>query len=208
MSKLSILKFIKELRQPVFTTQEIAHFSGKSLSATTQGLNFLQKQGVIFKIHRGIWAEVRNKLLSPYSVIAFLLSGQRAYVSFISALHLYGIIEQIPQVITLAAMKHTKIIHTKIAAFSIHQIAPSFFKGFKWYKEQGDFLIAEPEKALVDCLYLSVHKKRQFGYFPELNFSKTFSFRKAKEWVRIIPNVKVRISVRRKLDKILRARRV
>jgi len=208
MSKLSILKFIKELRQPVFTTQEIAHFSGKSLSATTQGLNFLQKQGVIFKIHRGIWAEVRNKLLSPYSVIAFLLSGQRAYVSFISALHLYGIIEQIPQVITLASMKHTKIIHTKIAAFSIHQIAPSFFKGFKWYKEQGDFLIAEPEKALVDCLYLSVHKKRQFGYFPELNFSKTFSFRKAKEWVRIIPNVKVRISVRRKLDKILRARRV
>ena len=206
MPKFSILKFIKELRQPVFTTRELSHFSGKSLSATTQGLNFLQRQEVVLKIYRGIWAEVRSKPLSPYNVIPFLLSGQRAYVSFISALHLHGIIEQIPQVVTLASMKHTKIIHTKIATFSIHQITPSFFKGFSWYKGQGNFLIAEPEKALVDCLYLSTRKKKQFGYFPELNFPKTFSSGKAKEWVRIIPNVKVRISVRRKLDKILQAR--
>lgn len=206
MSKLSILKFIKELRRPVFTTREIAALSGKSLSTTTQGLNFLQRQGVVFKIYRGIWVEIGSKPLSPYAVIPFLLSGQRAYVSFISALHLHGIIEQIPQVITLASMKHTKIIHTKIATFSIHQITPSFFKGFNWYKEQGSFLIAEPEKALVDCLYLSTRKKKQFGYFPELNFSKTFSSGKVKEWVRIIPNVKVRISVQRKVDKVLQAR--
>jgi len=204
--KFSILKFIKELHQPVFTTQQLAHFSGKSLSAITQGLNFLQKQEVVFKIYRGIWAEVRSKLLSPYAVIPFLLSSQRVYVSFISALHLHGIIEQIPQVITLASMRHTKIIHTKIATFSIHQIAPSFFKGFNWYKGQGSFLIAEPEKALVDCLYLSTRKKKQFGYFPELNFSKAFSFRKAKEWITIISNNKLKVSVQRKLDKLFQTR--
>ncbi|MCK4912688.1 MAG: hypothetical protein KAS05_03095 [Candidatus Omnitrophica bacterium] len=206
MSRFSILKFIKELHRPVFTTQELAHFSGKSLSATTQGLNFLQRQEVVFKVCRGVWAEVGSKLLSPCAVIPFLFSGQRAYVSFISALHLHGIIEQIPQVVTLASMKHTKIIHTKIATFSVHQIAPSFFKGFGWYKGQGSFLIAEPEKALVDCLYLSTRKKKQFGYFPELDFFKTFSFRKAKEWVKIISNAKIRISVQKKLDKLFQTK--
>ena len=206
MSKFSILRFIKELHRPVFTTQELAHFSGKSLSATTQGLNFLQRQGVVFKIYQGVWAEVGSKLLSPYTVIPFLLSGQRAYVSFISALHLHGVIEQIPQVITLASTTHTKIIHTKIATFSIHQITPSFFKGFNWYKGEGSFLIAEPEKALVDCLYLSTRKKNQFGYFPELNFPKSFSFKKVKEWIKIISDNKLKISVQRKLDKLFQAK--
>lgn len=206
MPKLSILKCIKELRRPVFTTREMAALSDKSLSTTTQGLNFLQRQGVVLKVCRGIWAEVENRLLSPYAVIPFLLTGQRAYVSFVSALHLYGIIEQIPQVITLVSTMHTKIIHTKIATFSIHQITPSFFKGFRWYKGPDSFLIAEPEKAFIDCLYLSTRKKKQFGYFPELSFPKSFSFEKAKEWTKIISNIKVRISVQRKLDKFIQAK--
>ncbi|MFH1094280.1 MAG: hypothetical protein V1739_09065 [Candidatus Omnitrophota bacterium] len=204
MPKCSILKFIKELHRPVFTTLELSALSGKSLSGTTQALNYLEKQGVIFKIYRGIWSEVSSKSLSPYVVIPFLLSGHRSYVSFISALHLYGIIEQIPQSITLASTVHTKIIHTKAATFFVHRITPSFFKGFKWYKGTESFLIAEPEKALIDCLYLSTRKKKQFGYFPELYFSKSFSFRKAREWVKKISDVRIRFSVEKKLNEIFK----
>lgn len=204
MARQSILVFIKQLHRPVFTTHELAALSGKSLSAATQALNFLQKQGLIFKIYRGIWAESANERLSPYAVIPFLLPRHRAYVSFISALHLYGMIEQIPQTITLASTSHTKIIHTKIGTFSIHQITPLFFDGFSWYKETGSFLIAEPEKALVDSLYLSACKKKQFGYFPELHFPKSFSFKKMTEWVKKIPDSKISSYVREKLDIILK----
>ncbi|MDP2910826.1 MAG: hypothetical protein Q8N76_00595, partial [Candidatus Omnitrophota bacterium] len=179
---MNILAFIKQLNRPVFTTHELAYLSGKSLSAVTQALNYLEGQGLVFKISRGVWAEEGNESLSPYRVIPFLFPRHRAYVSFISALHLYGIIEQIPQVITLASTAHTKVIRTKIGVFSVHRIAPSFFKGFDWYEKTGGFLIAEPEKALVDCLYLSGRRKRQFNYFPELRFSKKFSFKKAKKW--------------------------
>lgn len=196
--------FIKKLHRPVFTTYELSSISGKSLSATTQALNFLQRQGFIFKIYRGIWAEVRDEYISPYIVVPFLLPGQRAYVSFISALHLYGIIEQIPQVITVASTVHTKKIQTKIGTFSIHRIAPLFFDGFVWYKGDTNFLIAEPEKALVDCLYLSARKKKQFSYFPELYFPRTFSFKKAKEWVEKISNPKVSIYLQKKLDTIIK----
>lgn len=206
MSKPSILRFIKQLHQLVFTTSELSALSGKSLSTTTQALNFLQREGVVFKVYRGIWAEVSKERLSAYSVIPFLLPRHRAYVSFISALHLYGIVEQIPQVITLASTAHTKIIQTKIVTFSVHRIAPSFFDGFIWYKETGSFLIAEPEKALVDSLYLSARRKKQFSYFPELYFPKSFSFNKAKEWVKKIPDSKISSCVQKRLDTILQKR--
>lgn len=198
----SILSFIKKIGRPVFTTFELATLSGKSLSAVTQGLNYLESQGVIFKIYRGVWGETGNERISPYAIIPYLLPSSRAYVSFISALHLYGIIEQIPQVITAATTAHTKIIKTRLGTYSFHRIAPWFFDGFTWYKGTENFLIAEPEKALVDSLYLSSRKKKQFGYFPELYFPESFSFKKAQEWVKRIPNIKIKTSVRNKLDRI------
>ena len=198
----SILSYIKQLHRPVFTTFELSAISGKSLSTTTQALNYLQREGVIFKIYRGIWGEMGNEHISPYTVVPFLFPRQRAYVSFISALHLYGIIEQIPQMVTLASTVHTRIIKTTIATYSVHRISPSFFFGFDWYKREGDFLLAEPEKALIDSLYISVGRKKQFNYFPELYFPESFSFKKAREWIKRIPNAKISLCVQKKLDRI------
>ncbi|MCG2711140.1 MAG: hypothetical protein L6416_02270, partial [Candidatus Omnitrophica bacterium] len=129
----------------------------------------------------------------------FLTPRHRAYVSFVSALHLHGIIEQIPQVITLASTSHTSTVRTKIGTFTIHQIAPQFFKGFDWYRGDGSFLIAQPEKALVDSLYLSAFKNKRFGFFPEMSFPKAFSFARARKWARGISIASVRMYVEKKL---------
>ncbi|MBU4314709.1 MAG: hypothetical protein KJ821_07965 [Actinobacteria bacterium] len=202
MVRQSILTFAKKLNRPVFTTREAAMLSDSSLSNASQMLNILERKGLVFKVARGIWAETGNERLSPYSIIPFLLPKNRAYVSFISALHLYGIIEQIPQEINLASTIHTKKIHTKVGTFFIHQISPSFFDGFDWYEGNGSFLIAEPEKALIDSLYLSARKKRQFSYFPELYFPKSFSFKKAGKWIGKIPDSRIKSSVKKKLTEI------
>jgi predicted transcriptional regulator of viral defense system len=203
MSKKSVLSYIRKLNRRVFTTRELAAISNKSSSNTVQALNFLQKQNLVFKIYRGVWAEVTDKPLSPYSVISFLPVQSRCYLSFVSALHLYGIIEQIPQIITLASLEHTRRIYTEVGVFSLYQINPYFFTGFDWYKKEGNFLIAEPEKALVDCLYISAYKTKQFSYFPELNFPKSFSFKKAKTWINKIPNNKARTHANKKLEKLI-----
>lgn len=197
----SILSYIKKLGRPIFTTFELAAISGKSLSTTTQALNYLQRQGIIFKIYRGIWGEVDSSI-SGYAVIPFLFPRSRAYVSFVSALHLQEIIEQIPRVITVASTIHTKTIKTSISTYVVHHITPSFFDGFTWYKGKESFLIAEPEKALVDCLYLSARRKKQFTHFPELYFSKSFSFAKAEKWVKKINDLKIRTHVQKKLNEI------
>ena len=202
MPKIPVLTAIKQLKRPVFATREVAAYCGGTLSNTTQALSRLSRKGMLVKIARGIWGlEIGSDKLSPYLVIPFLLAKHRAYVSFISALHLYGIIEQIPQVITLASTSHTRIIRTSVGTFHIHKIDPSFFKGFVWYRGAGNFLIAEPEKAFVDCLYISVRRKTQFAHFPELHFSRDFSYRKVARWIDAIPDAKVRTAVRRKLGK-------
>jgi len=203
MPEIPILAAIKQLRRNVFTTRELASCCGSTVSNTTQKLNYLAQKGIILKIARGIWdIEIGNEKINPYMVLPFLLHGHRAYVSFISALHIHGIIEQIPQGITVASTNHTRVIKTKLGTFFVHRISPSFFRGFDWYKGSGNFLIAEPEKALVDCLYLSVRKKNQFGHFPELNFPASFSFAKAQRWVNEIKDSRIRIAVFKKIKKI------
>ena len=202
MSREPILKYVKKLRGTVFTSREIYAVSGKSLSGVVQGLNHLVKQGALVKIRRGVWAEQSKDPISPFRIIPFLPSGQRTYLSFLSALHLHGILEQIPQVISCASIAHSHVHKTAVGTFSIHQIAPDFFFGFDWYKQTGDFLIAAPEKALLDCLYLSGKKGNQFKHFPELNFPASFSFKKAGQWAGMIKDARLRKFVVDRLGEI------
>lgn len=193
------MTFIKKIGRPVFTTHELVAFSGKSPSTVVQSLNRLIKVGLLVKIYRGVWAAPGSRAISPFEIIPYLFPRRRVYVSFITALHLHGIVEQIPQVITLASTAHTSVLRTQAGVFSVHQIAPAFFDGFDWYKGEGHFLIAEPEKALIDSLYLSSRRKKQFGSFPELDFPPEFSFKKAVRWIERIPEKKIRRYVLAKL---------
>ncbi len=198
----NIMVFIKKLGRPVFTTHELAAISGKSASTIVQSLNRLARQGLLMKVCHGVWAEIGPRSLSAFEIIPYLFPRQRVYVSFITALNLHGIVEQIPQVITLASSSHTRTISTKAGTFSVHQIAPAFFDGFDWYKGEGSFLIAEPEKAFIDSLYLSSRRKKQFGHFPELHFPPEFSFKKAARWVASIPEETIRRYVLKKLKTV------
>jgi len=178
--KKALAAHMAALGRPVFTARDLAAVSGRSPSVVSQGLAFLGRQGLAVKVTHGVWA-AGGVMPSPYAVIPYILPKQRAYVSFTSALHLHGIIEQIPQVVTLASVAHTKEVRTGAGTFAVHHLAPSFFCGFV-RREGGGFFIAEPEKALVDCLYVSAFRDRRFSHFPELDFSGTFSFKKAAAW--------------------------
>ncbi len=202
MRRISILSTINKLRGRIFTTHEISLLSGKSLSVVTQSLNNLIREGAVTKVCRGVWMREGGLAVSPYAIIPYLFPRHRAYVSFISALHIHGIIEQIPQVTELASTGHAGTIRTALGVFYTHHIAPSFFAGFGWSKGDSGFLIAEPEKALIDSLYLSAHKKKRFGHFPELHFPDSFSFKRARGWANKINNKTTRAYVLKKLEEI------
>ncbi len=204
MRRRSILSTINKPSSRVFTTHEISILSGKSLSAVTQSLNNLVREGAVTKVSRGVWMREGGEAVSLYAIIPYLFPRHRAYVSFITALHIHGIIEQIPQVTELASTGHAGIIRTNLGVFYTHHIAPSFFDGFGWHKGSSGFLIAEQEKALIDSLYLSAHKKRRFGHFPELHFPDSFSFKRARAWANKINNKTTRAYVLKKLEDIIK----
>jgi Transcriptional regulator, AbiEi antitoxin len=55
-----LIKFVRKLGRPVFTTREVSALAGKSLSVTTQGLRYLAEQGILIKVRRGLWAEAEH----------------------------------------------------------------------------------------------------------------------------------------------------
>ena len=75
-----------------------------------------------------------------------------SYISFESALNFYGILSQFPYEVTSVSSKKTveKTFESKV--FVYNHIKMDLFWG---YKKQDNFLIAFPEKALLDQLYLT-----------------------------------------------------
>jgi len=120
---------------------------------------------------------------------------------------LYGLIEQIPQVIYVATTAHTRRLRTPISTYSLHQLSPNFFSGYDWYGDRESFLVASPEKAIVDCLYISGRKAKQFGRFPELSLAGSFRISRARRWVNSIPSPALRAHVCDKLEALWRAHR-
>jgi predicted transcriptional regulator of viral defense system len=202
-STLTVAQAIQAIGRPVFTTREIAGLRRASLSATSQTLGRMEGQGLLARPARGLWCVPADPRFSQFSLVPFLAGSHRAYVSFLSALHLHGRIEQIPQIVYAATTGHTRTVETGQGAFSFHRIQPELFAGFDWYGTGQDFLIASAEKALVDCLYLSSRKGRQFRYFPEIDLGEGFLLEKAEEWARLIPYGRIRKHVEERLASLV-----
>lgn len=187
-SRLGIDQAVHSIGRAVFTTRQIAALRGSSLSAASQGLSRMEERGLVKKVTRGIWCVPDDPRFTPFALVPLLAGGHRAYVSLISALHLHGLIEQIPEIIYAVTTGHTRVRKTSVGTYSYHRISPRFFAGFDWYGNRQDFLIATPEKALVDSLYLSSRKGKRFGFFPEIELGADFDFERAHEWVDLIEN--------------------
>lgn len=169
-----------------------------SVASASQGLCRLEKNGVIKKMFQGVWALAGDKRMSPFLLIPFLSHGHRSYLSFTSALHSYGVIGQIPQVITVATTAHSRTVRTSAGNYHMHQLSPDLFSGFDWHSG-NDYLIATPEKALVDCLYISTRKRKRFGHFPELDIS-ALSRDKILAFTGLIRDLRVRNAVEKMVE--------
>jgi predicted transcriptional regulator of viral defense system len=185
-SRLDVDQAVRSIGSAVFTTRQIAALRGSSLSAASQGLSRMEERGLVKKVTRGIWCVPDDPRFTPFALVPYLAGGHRAYVSLISALHLHGLIEQIPEIIYAVTTGHTRVRETPVGTYSYHRVRPRFFTGFDWYGNRQDFLIATPEKALVDSLYLSSRKGKRFELFPEIDLEADFDFKRAYEWASLI----------------------
>jgi predicted transcriptional regulator of viral defense system len=127
-------------------------------------LHRLVRQGVLTRMRRGIY---RVSINSVEGALLANLLYTPSYLSFESALSRYGILSQMPYTITLATTRRSKKMTLDGAAVEYRQLRGDLFFGHRLEKGLD---IAEPEKALLDTLYLMKRGKLSLA-LEELDLS-------------------------------------
>lgn len=119
-----------------------------------------EKKGYLIKIKQGFYTLADQDINQSFS---FLVANRIYYPSCISlekALKYYGLIPEEVFQITSVSTKKTAEFDTPIGNFGYRHISPKLFWGYKLVKiDDSKFLIAEPEKAILDYLYLNPRLK-------------------------------------------------
>lgn len=180
----------------VFTTRDYASYSRVSMSAASKRLLRLADKKLLTRVTKGLWANTSHPHFHPPACVQYLLGKEQGYVSFLTALHLHGLIAQIPKTIQIATTGHARTLDSPVGRYEFLQLKPELMKqGTQWSESHLPYLIATAEKALIDTLYLSTRKKRRFARLPEVDITQT-AFRK-REFERLLKQLPIppRISV-------------
>jgi len=154
----------------LFTTRDFANQAGVSMSAAAKRMARLASKGSLTRVTKGVWANIRHPYFQPLSAVPYLLGKEQGYVSFLTALHLHGVISQIPKSVQIATTGRGRVLDSPIGHFEFFQIKPELMtEGADWSESHLPYRIASPEKALLDTLYLSTRKNRRFSRLPELD---------------------------------------
>ncbi len=181
---------------PVFTTAEVAKRAGVALSNASRDLAGLEKNRMLVRVRRGLWAVPGHPDLSPYAVVPHLFADEPGgYVSLLSALNLHGMMEQIPRVVQIVTTAQRSKLQTPIGTYEFYRIAATLFGGHGPYRRSGNFEIATPEKALFDTLYFSARKGRRFAALPEIEVPAGFSGSEVERWIERIGHAPLRSAV-------------
>ncbi len=160
----------------------------------------LRKKGYLKSIKRGEYFNLKSKFLesTPYEMIANSLYFP-SYVSMEWALQYYGLIMDRVSTVTSVTLRRSNNFKTPYATFSYQHIPKNRYPiGHitKMNKAGDHFLIARPEKALID--YVNVRTKKLIVKSDEdiqeflendlrLDFSEFFKAIKSEEIKELLP---------------------
>ena len=178
----------------IFTTRDFASRGCLSMSAASKRLARLSAKGQLTKVTKGVWANIAHPYFHPLSCVPYLLGKEHGYVSFLTALHLHGVISQIPKTIQIATTGRGRVLESPVGRYEFFQLKPELMtQGSAWSESRLPYLIASAEKALVDTLYISTRKNRRFARLPELDVTHS-GFRR-REFERLIKQLQIPLRV-------------
>lgn len=196
------------LTSSVFTTRQVSEKTDMRLDSVSRRLKNLAEAGSLIRIRRGLWAIPNHPDFSPYAVVPHLFeNNERGYVSLVSALHLHGMIEQIPDVVHIVTTKQREALTTPVTRYEFYKIKQNLFGGYRPYDQQWSFQIAAPEKALFDISYYSTKKGNRFARLPELHLPETFKEEKLQNWLNKVSDRSHRKAVHDRVADVLSAAR-
>lgn len=202
MTLVDALTSLAAMNAAVFETGDAAVGLGLTNAYASRVLARLAEARQLIRLRRGLWAfpDSVDRLSLPGRLTAPLPS----YVSLQSALYYHGMISQVPAVTYAVSLARTRRFGTPLGVVSVHHVTPGFFLGFVETGRQGA-LMASPEKALVDVLYLAPARSMLFRALPEVELPRGFSARRARAMIERIGSPRRRTMVERALGRVLTA---
>lgn len=171
---VAFVQLLNRLDKPYFTVADLEKVLDLKRESLYVTLHRLVQYGVLRRLRRGIYQlslrpndvpRIANPLYSP------------SYLSFESALARYGVLSQIPYTVTFATSKRSKRMTIGETEVEFRQIRPDLFFGY--VLDQGLYL-AEPEKALLDEMYLVRRGRADLPldelYLEDLDVEKLFEY--------------------------------
>lgn len=182
--KAKITKILYDCGKTYFTTKMLSDILAKDSpeSSFFSILAGLQKDTVLEKIERNTYVLTGGRV-HTFALANFLY--EPSYVSLETALNYYGILPQFPyETASITPRKSiTKIIKEK--AYRYVHLKKSLYWGYDLVE---NFLIAQPEKALLDLLYLS-SKGLATAHMDEFDTERV-NRKRFKEYARRFPPMK------------------
>lgn len=163
MKMIQAMQILQASGKKVFTSadlQKILQTKSNTYSYIMAGK--LVKESILERVSKGYYVLISNRP-SDFELANVLC--RPSYISLVSALNYYGILIQSSQQITSVTAKRAISIKSRGKTFSFVQISPRYFTD---YQMVDGFLIATPEKALVDMIF-TVALGRASLSFEELN---------------------------------------
>jgi predicted transcriptional regulator of viral defense system len=139
--------------------------------AVSKALLRYERRGLIERVTHKLYI---NRLSSDFSYQDLVnVLRPNSYVSLESALHFWGISTQSTAVLTCVTPDKPHYYKGKSFAVKYRSIADGLYWGFIQKRTRyGCYNIAEPEKALLDFVYLSLQEGYKQPSLDELDFSR------------------------------------
>lgn len=148
MSDYQFVRALERIPQAYFTLGDLEKIFDRPRKSLSVTVCRLVKRDAIKRLSKGVFqTHTQGSLLTHAANQLYYPS----YLSFESALSRHGILSQIPYVLTFATPKRSKTVSLGAREVQYHQLKQEYYFG---YVQSPDGAIAEPEKAILDQLYM------------------------------------------------------
>lgn len=138
----------------VFSVQQLANLIGRKRAVATVYLSRLVKNKIAKRVKKGKIAFTDDDFVIATQLV------EPSYISLDSAFLYYGMTKQITRSVECVTTKNS--LDYRSLGIKYHKIPKGLFFGYIMEKRGGSYVfVAEPEKALIDGLYLNLYSKKE-----------------------------------------------
>lgn len=141
-------------RNCVLRSNELARRLKLSEKTVRTAIHRYEERGLLERVSTKIYVNHLNQQFSPRDLVNIL--RPESYISLESVMVERGITTQSPSVLTCVAPGYTQSFRTKSVGIVYRKISADLYWGYEQrVTRYNTYLIAEPEKALLDWVYLT-----------------------------------------------------